>query len=191
MIGIGRDQFAIHTAPISNPAQPIHVRFPVPVRGIVVRGDEDARQSVRGLVVEPVSLLPPDQFDVGYARTAVRYGGKTVFFLDDRSFLEPEAFWVGGARASSFAIQPDDVQPVGVDGAAKRSAAESGDDELRRRREPRWNSRPGEEKRVAADVDGSRRAAVVTLAVTGGFRPSEQNASSRDARFLGIWVKVE
>jgi hypothetical protein len=27
--------------------------------------------------------------------------------------------------------------------------------------------------------------------VTGGFRPSEQNASSRDNRFLGIWVKVE
>ena len=141
-------------------------------------------------MVEPVSLLPSDQFDVGYARTAVRYGGKTVFFLDDRSFLEPEAFWVGGARESSFAIQPDDVQPsvsmvlrngplpnqVTMNCGGVRSTLEFG---------------PGEEKRVAADVDGSRRAAVVTLAVTGGFRPSEQDASSRDDRFLGIWVKVE
>jgi hypothetical protein len=50
---------------------------------------------------------------------------------------------------------------------------------------------PGEEKRVAADVDDSRRATVVTLTVTGGFRPSDQNPSSRDDRFLGIWVKVE
>ena len=46
------------------------------------------------------------------ARTAVRYGQSTVFFLDDRSFPEPEAFWVGGARSSSFAIQTDDARPV-------------------------------------------------------------------------------
>ena len=190
MIGIGRDQFSIHTAPIPNPAQPIHLRFPVPVRGLVVKGDEDARQSVRGLLVEPVTLLPSDQFDAVYARTAVRYGRKTVFFLDDRSFPEPEAFWVGGARESSFAIQPDDSQPsvsmvlrngplpnqVTMNGGGVRTTLEFA---------------PGEEKRVAADVDDSRRAAVVTLTVTGGFRPSEQNASSRDDRFLGIWVKVE
>ena len=65
MIGIGRDQFSIHTAPIPNPVQPIHLRFPVPVRGIVVKGDEDARQSVRGLVVEPVLLLPSNAIRCG------------------------------------------------------------------------------------------------------------------------------
>ena len=55
MIGVGRDQFAIRTAPIPNPPQPVHIRLPVPVRGLIIRGDEEARQTVRGLLVEPLS----------------------------------------------------------------------------------------------------------------------------------------
>ena len=111
MIGIGRDQFAIHTAPISNPAQPIPVRFPVPVRGIVVRGDEDARQIGARPGARACGVDAAGSIGCGVCAHRRRYGRKTVFFLDDRSFPEPEAFWVGGARASSFAIQPDDAQP--------------------------------------------------------------------------------
>jgi hypothetical protein len=190
MIGIGRDQFALRTAQIPSPVQPIHIRFPVAVRGLIVRGDEDARQTVRGLLVEPVSLLPSQHFESGPARTAVRYGQSTVFFLDDRSFPEPEAFWVGGARASSFVIQPDDARPslsmllrngpvankVRLDSSGVRSGLEFG---------------PGEERRLAIPVDRSRRAALVEVTVAGGFRPSEHDGSSRDDRFLGIWVKIE
>ena len=190
MIGIGRDQFAIRTEQISNPVQPVSVRFPVPVRGIVIRGDEDARQTVSGLVLEPVSVVRSTGSDAATARTAVRYGKTTAFFLDDRSFPEPEAFWVGGGRTSTFAIQPDDV---------RRTVS------LLLRNGPQPNQvvmdvgrahstldfAPGEEKRLSASVDGAQGAALVTLNVKSGFRPSEQNPSSRDDRFLGIWVKVE
>jgi hypothetical protein len=190
MIGIGRDQFAIRTEQISHPAQSISVRFPVPVRGIVIRGDDDARQTVGGLLVEPVALLRSARFDAATARTAVRYGRTTVFFLDDRSSPEPEAFWSGGARTSSFAIQPDEprssvslllrngphVNQVAMDIGGAVSTLEFG---------------PGEERRVNARVNRSQGAALITLNVKGGFRPSEQNPSSRDNRFLGIWVKVE
>jgi hypothetical protein len=190
MIGIGRDQFALHTSPVPSPAQPVQVRLPVPVRGIVVRGDEEARKTVRGLLVEPVSLLPSGPFDSASARTAVRYGHSSVFFLDDRSFPEPEGFWIGGAIASSFAIQPDDAHasvsmllrngPVAnqatLASETVRSVLEFG---------------PGEERRVTVPVDASRGAAFVTMSVRGGFRPSAQDPSSRDDRFLGIWVKLE
>ena len=97
---------------------------------------------------------------------------------------------MGGARASSFVIQPDGAQssismllrngPV-----PNQATLESGG------RRSALTFAPAEERRVTVPVDALRRAAVVTLSVAGGFRPSEQDASSRDGRFLGIWVKIE
>ena len=45
MIGIGRDQFSLLSGPLATPPQPIVLDFPVDVRAIVVRGDEQARRS--------------------------------------------------------------------------------------------------------------------------------------------------
>jgi hypothetical protein len=188
MIGIGRDQFALRTAPLPSP--PFDLTFPVAVRGIVIRGDEDARQTVRGVLIEPMQVLPPVRPDGGTARTAVRYGSATVFFLDDRSFREPEAFWVGGARSSSLVFAPDPPQTsasvrvrngpsanhVTVENAGERTELDFA---------------PGEERQLTFGVDPARAAALVTVTVTGGFRPSDHEKGSRDDRFLGLWVKVE
>ena len=51
MLGVGRDQFSLLTQPASYFEGQVRVRFPVDVRAIVVRGDEDARQHVRGLTL--------------------------------------------------------------------------------------------------------------------------------------------
>ena len=53
MVGIGRDQFSLKSGPLGSPAQPIDLDFPVDVRAIVVRGDEQARRTVRALTIEP------------------------------------------------------------------------------------------------------------------------------------------
>ncbi len=47
MLGIGQDQFALRSEAIAWPAPPIEIAFPVDVRALIVRGDEDAapRQS--------------------------------------------------------------------------------------------------------------------------------------------------
>ena len=47
MLGIGQDQFALRSEAIAWPAPPIEIDFPVDVRALIVRGDEDAapRQS--------------------------------------------------------------------------------------------------------------------------------------------------
>ncbi|MEP6917257.1 MAG: hypothetical protein ABJC89_16515, partial [Acidobacteriota bacterium] len=55
MIGIGRDQFSLRSGPLSPAPDPILLTLPVDVRAIVVRGDEQARRTVRGLTIEPVS----------------------------------------------------------------------------------------------------------------------------------------
>jgi hypothetical protein len=85
MIGIGRDQFSLKSGPLGSPPQPIDLDFPVDVRAIVVRGDEQARRSVRALTIEPLSVVPASaRLAADSARRAVRYGTASVFFLDWR-----------------------------------------------------------------------------------------------------------
>ena len=44
MLGIGQDQFALRSEALTWPAPPIEIEFPVDVRALIVRGDEDARR---------------------------------------------------------------------------------------------------------------------------------------------------
>jgi len=191
MVGIGRDPFSLRSGPLAAPPQPIDLRFPVDVRAIVVRGDEQARRSIRALTIEPVSILPAaGRLSDEYARHAVRYGTTTVFFLDERSFPEPEAFWIGGARrASAVVVQPDAPQPAvtlllrnaPVD---NRVVIQSGS----------WREEmplgPGEGRRVQLPIDVQHGAALLTISTSSGFRPSVADPNSHDDRFLGVWVKV-
>jgi hypothetical protein len=189
MVGIGRDQFSLRSEPLTNPPQPIEIDFPVDVRALVVRGDEQARRSVRALTIEPLSIVPgASQLTHEYARRAVRYGNTTVYFLDDRSFAEPEAFWIGGGRNTTLAIQPDSsdsvtllVRNAPVDNHVTFESA-SWRDEM--------SLGPGEERRVQVPIDHQRGAALLTVTTSAGFRPSAEDPKSRDDRFLGIYVKL-
>jgi hypothetical protein len=189
MIGIGQDQFALHSEALTWPAPPIDIEFPVDVRALIVRGDEDARRAVRRVVVEPVSIVPANaRLTELVARRAVKYEGVSIFFLDDRSFAEPEGFWVGGSRESTFVVQADKLQSS-VDlylrnvPAANRLTLESG----------QWREEltlaPGEERQVRVPLGPGQRAALVRAASSSGFRPSESTPGSRDDRFLGVWIK--
>ena len=190
MIGLARDQFSLRTAPIPSPPQPIELRFPVTVRGIVVRGDEDARQTVNGLLLQPLSVLRAREWELLVARTAVRYAHATVFFLDERNFPEPDAFWIGGARTSSFVLQPDEVRRTMAMSMRNGPVRNHVTMEVAGAR-TELEFEPGEERRVAVPVDASRRAALVTVSVSEGFRPSDGDPTSRDHRFLGVWVKLD
>jgi hypothetical protein len=189
MIGIARDQFALHTMPL--PAASISLRFPLPVRGLIVRGDEEARRVVRGLAIEPVSIThPADRLTGDMARRAVRYGDATVFFLDGRSFPEPDGFWVGGARDSRVVIQPLVARPslplmlrnVTVENAVSLEAGGW-------RRDLRLA--PGEEQRVEVPVDSTRSGVALRIVSSAGVKPSEHDPTSGDERFLGVWVRPE
>jgi hypothetical protein len=119
----------------------------------------------------------------------VRYGESTVYFLDDRGFPEPEAFWVGGARDTTVVVQPD----------GGRSTAT-----LRLRNAPIQNRvtlsagawrevlqmAPGEERQIDVPLDAARGGGVLRLESSSGFRPAQHDPNSRDQRYLGVWVKV-
>jgi len=189
MLGIGRDQFSLTSAPLD--ADPPMLSFPVDVRAIIVRGDEQARRTVRAMTIEPISIVrPAERLTPDYARRAARYGRSTVFFLDDRSFPEPEGFWIGGRRRSTVVLQDDKPDARTFTLLLRNAPAdnhvvmESGG----------WREElqlgPGEERQVVVPIDRPRPAALISIATSAGFRPSAVDSKSRDDRFLGVWIRV-
>ena len=190
MVGIGRDQFSLVTVPLPVPSRSIDLEFPVAVRAIVVRGDEDAGQTVDRIAIEPLAVAGEGGWPDDVARTAVKYRTAAVFFLDDRSFPEPEGFWIGGARSTLFVVRPDHRTPsvsllLRNGPSANHAVLESGAGAFE------LEFAAGEERRLSVPVDPSRGASLVRVRVTAGFRPSVEDPSSRDTRFLGLHVRIE
>ncbi len=190
-IGAGRDQFAVVTQPVEAFGSGVTLRLPVDVRALIVRGDEGARAAVRSLLVRPLSIQRRSERLTGdVARRAARYADATVFFMDESSFPEPAAFWVGGSRSSSVVIQPDaprrsvplEVRNGPVDNSVSVASGE-------------WSEQlrlaPGESRRVEVPLDPARGAALVSFDVASGFRPNAIDPSSRDTRFLGVRVGID
>ena len=191
MIGVGRDQFALRTEPLAVVASGVEMRFGVSVGELVIRGDEDARQVVRTLRLEPLALVgAPGRSTDAYSGRAVRYPAATVFFLDDGSFAEPEAFWVGGARRSSIVVQPDE-RPSALELLVRNAPVEN----RLTIESAGWREEialaAGEERRVRVPLDPARDATLIELSSASGFRPSAVDPTSRDDRYLGVWIKVE
>ena len=189
MLGIGQDQFALRSEAITWPAPPIEMTFPVDVRALIVRGDEDARRAVRRVVVEPLSILPASaRLTDLVARRAVKYAGVSVFFLDERSFAEPEGFWIGGSRQSAVVVQADRPQSS-VDLMIRNAPVENRLTMVSGQWREELTLTPGEERHVQVPLGAGQRAALVTATTTSGFRPSASTPDSRDDRFLGVWVR--
>jgi hypothetical protein len=188
LIGIGRDQFSIQSVPLDRARAGLNVQFPVDVRALIVRGDEDARRGVAVLEVQPVRVfLPEERLTSAYARHAVRYGNATTYFLDEESYPEPSGFWVGGQRTSEMVIHPDEPHPIEVllvrSGAADCVVlieANGWREELR--------LGAGEERRVEVPMDLARGATLIRVTTSTGFTPSAIDPQSRDHRFLGAWI---
>ena len=189
-VGAGRDQFALVTEPVGVFDGEVAVRFPVDVRALVVRGDEDAAATVRALDVRAVSLRSGTaKVSDGIARRAVRYGTTAAFFMDERAFPEPAGFWVGGARETAVAFQPDAARAAlallvrngPIDNVVTLSSA-AWSDTLR--------LAAGEERRVEVPIARDSGAALVSFTSASGFRPGDVNPGSRDTRFLGAWVAI-
>ena len=109
MVGIARDPrdpFALRT--VQLPVPPIELQFPCRCArwssaATKMPGEPCAAWSSS----RSPSRRAAERLTADMARRAVRYGGATVYFLDDRSFPEPQAFWVGGARDATVVLQPD------------------------------------------------------------------------------------
>ena len=190
MAGIGQDQHPLRTEPLTSRAQSFDIAIPVDVRALVVEADEAARRAVTGITVEPLAIQRgANRLTDAFGRRFLRYGATSVYFLDDRSFPEPDAFWVGGSRSSSVALQPD------ASTAAIRLLLRNAPVQNKVRLEAgAWRAdldlAPGEERYLDVPLNEGRGATLLTISSSAGFRPSEVVAGSGDERFLGVWIKV-
>jgi len=191
MLGIGQDPHALRSEAITWPAPAIEIVFPVDVRALIVRADDDLRRAVRRVVVEPLELVPASaRLTNLVARRAVRYDDAAVFFLDDRSFAEPEGFWIGGSRQSAFVVQPD-RQQSSVELHLRNAPIENRVTLASGQWQEVLTLAPGEERRVQVPIAPGQPAGLVTATTTNGFRPSESTPGSRDERLLGVWLSLK
>jgi hypothetical protein len=122
------------------------------------------------------------------ARRAARYGATAVFFLDDRAFPEPGAFWVGGGRETSFVVAPDHAAAVTL--ALRNGPVANEITTWIGGQRQTLAMAPDESRTVDVAVPPSRGATLVRIAASGGFRPSDVDSANRDGRFLGVYVQV-
>jgi hypothetical protein len=189
MAGIAHDQFAIATEPLQAAASGLRLWLPVDVRLLIVRGDEGTQRQADRVTLQPIRLVSPSARVSGEtARRAARYGATAVFFLDDRAFPEPGAFWVGGGRETSFVVAPDHAAAVTL---ALRNGPEANEITtwIGGQRQTLAMA-PDESRTVDVAVPPSRGATLVRIAASGGFRPSDVDSANRDDRYLGVYVQV-
>ena len=150
------------TEPLASPPRPIASAISITVRNIVVRGDEDARQSVRVVLVNRLAVMPAGHWGAETGKTC-RQVRSHDGVLPRRPFVS-RACRVLARRQPLVVgrVQADDARPVltitmSNGPVANQSVwtwpAAQSDLELA----------PGEERRVAVPVDASRGAAHVTM----------------------------
>jgi hypothetical protein len=193
-IGVAREDFVLRRVDLAaapSGVMSIVLDFPVDVRAIVVRGDDEARTSVRSIVAQPLAIpAPAAKAASGTSRRAIAYPGGDVYFLDDGAFVEANAFWVRGGQSTNVVIHPaatvSDRLAVFVRNAPveNRLTLEAG----------QWRDEvglaPGEERTIAIPLVPGRQAVRVRLGSAAGFRPSEVEPGNLDTRFLGVWATL-
>jgi hypothetical protein len=188
MVGVGNDQFAILTQPMSAFDGGLRIDLPAGARALTFRGDEVARDQLDAIQMRPLDRdVAADPR--GLARRAVRYGGAVAFFLDDRALAEPSGFWVQGGRDTRLVLAPDSRRgplPLLLRNAPVENTVTL---EFGGRREAIVLG-PGEERRIDVPLDAGRGAAVIGIRASAGFRPSNMDPNSRDTRMLGVYVRV-
>ncbi len=160
---------------------PLDIVLPVAVNALTVRG-----AAGRDIALQPLSV--PSRRTQQKALRAMRYGAVTVYFLDDRVYAEPDAFWVGGARYAKVVLQGEpgagyaELEIVNAPVENRVSvvgAAQPFDRDLM----------PGETVLVPVVLD-ARGSARLQIESGSGFIPADADPANQDRRYLGVYVKV-
>jgi hypothetical protein len=166
------------------------IRLPVTVGSLVVLADGRAAAATIKLVPRQIwegsSHLTSD-----IARRVEPYGPAQVFFFggyDKRVFLEDRGFWVKGGEEVQLVVTRDDVrEPLQM---FVRNAAALNDVRVEMSGDVRrFTLQPREEVTLAVPIVDVRPGALIRIASTSGFVPSDVEPGSTDERFLGVWVE--
>ena len=162
--------------------------LPVAVTALTVTGDERARAAIPNLALRPVTVVPPaGRLTEARARRAARYGVLEIFSFDDYAYLEEPGLWVRGGTPVSVVVAGERAS-----GAATLLVRNGPVRNLVRLQAGSWSSAvalgPREERLV--EVPLASGLALLEVRTQTGFRPSQAEPGSKDARYLGVWIEA-
>jgi len=176
-----------------DPAGPAPARLPlhlpVSVATLTVVEDAAAQASIRSISLRVVAAANRDQQARPPAQRALRRDDVRVFFLDDRTYVEPGGFWTLGASSTSLVIETS----TGA-APARTIRLQSGpvttDVELST---GGWHERVHLEPHRGQAITlpaGRRTDQTLSIRTWQRFRPIQHDPATRDVRPLGVWVEV-
>jgi len=162
--------------------------LPVAAAAVTVTADERARATIPNLALRPVSVVPPaERLTAERARRAARYGALVVFSFDDYAYLEEPGLWVRGGTPVSLVLAGQ--QAAGTATLLLRNGPVQNVVRLQARA---WSSAvtlgPREERLV--EVPLASGLVLLEVRTETGFRPSQTEPGSKDARYLGVWIEA-
>ena len=160
--------------------------------GFVAAADVEAR--ILHLDVTPVDIVGRgDRTMRPPVIAAARYGAITMYFHDDRTYLEPNGFWTKGrTRVELTLARADAASPL--TGVNLRLQAGSHDAAPVMLTTPAWRGRvmvpPGEHMDVRVPWRSEVRLLPVALTIDSVFVPADEGGNPGDRRSLGCFVQV-
>jgi hypothetical protein len=166
------------------------VDLPVDASFVGFRGSTEVERAVKSIVVTPQRLVDEGarpQLPVVLA--AAHYGDVNVFFHDEQLFPEAAGFWTMGKRSMA-------VTMTAAAGREKPIALRIHCGSLANRvtlGTRGWAQTLDLVPMVSQTVElpvSATGVVLLTLTTESGFSPSQTDPSSKDRRFLGVWVEV-
>jgi hypothetical protein len=163
------------------------LRLPADASFVGLRGSRAVEDAVRTIRFTPLSVVNAGQ----RVRTppvlgSARYGGALVLLHDDQVNPEPTGFWILGRRPTVLSVAPDETAESML---RLRSDAPDNTVTLSTHGWTRTlvlHAGQPEEIPLPPPQHGLVELAIET---SNGFVPMDKDPSSRDRRFLGVWIE--
>jgi hypothetical protein len=164
--------------------------LPVDASFVGFRGSPEMEKDVASIVITPTAVVDAGVRPiVPTVLSAARYTGATVFMHDEHLYPEPSGFWTIGDRPNrvTVAAPAGATSPVVLRvhcGIRANRMTITTHGWLRT-----FDLEPGVAQYIPLPAFAN---GVVPLTITTdtGFSPSEGDPTSRDPRFLGVWVEI-
>lgn len=154
------------------------------------RGPAELERAIDNITITPTTVVDVGARPlVGEVLSAATYGDVMFYFHDEQMYPEPSGFWTTGQRSAevTVAMRPSRTAPVTLrihSGARANNATIT---TFGWRRD--YALVPGQAVEVELPVVAGG-VIPLTISTDHGFSPRAIDPTSKDPRFLGIWVEI-
>jgi hypothetical protein len=166
------------------------VDLPVDANFVGFRGSNEVERAVKSIVVTPARLIDEGaRPHLPAVLAAARYEDVNVFFHDEQLYAEVAGFWTMGKRkmAVTMTTSADRPKPIAL---RIHCGLQANRVTLTTRGWTRTFDLVPMEPQIVELPASATGVIPLSLATENGFSPSQNDPSSKDRRFLGIWVEV-